>query len=227
APIIFGLGFVMVFLVLAAQYESYIDPLIIMLTVPLAILGAVGGIWLRSMWQGLPFNPGAGIWPILNNNIYCQVGLVMLIGMESKNAILIVEFANQSRALGMSITKAAINAGEQRLRPILMTAFSSLFGFLPLVIADGAGAIGRWSLGTAVFGGLAVSTLLCLLFVPNLYIVIKTLEQNFLKGGKPPKGGKRGKGGTPGTPEEPQGPKQPQTPEEKPIPSFKTSTQNE
>ncbi|MDJ0692513.1 MAG: efflux RND transporter permease subunit [Xenococcaceae cyanobacterium MO_188.B32] len=228
APIIFGFGFVMVFLVLAAQYESYIDPTIIMLTVPLAILGAVGGIWLRSMWQGMPFNPGAGIWPILNNNIYCQVGLVMLIGMASKNAILIVEFANQSRDLGMSITKAAINAGEQRLRPILMTAFSSLFGFLPLVIADGAGAIGRWSLGTAVFGGLAVSTLLCLLFVPNLYIVIKTLEQNFLlKGGKPPKGGKRGKGGPPDTPEEPQGPKQPQTPEEKPIPSFKTSTQNQ
>ena len=225
APIIFGFGFVMVFLVLAAQYESYIDPTIIMLTVPLAILGAVGGIWLRSMWQGLPFNPGAGIWPILNNNIYCQVGLVMLIGMASKNAILIVEFANQSRALGMSITKAAITAGEQRLRPILMTAFSSLFGFLPLVIADGAGSIGRWSLGTAVFGGLAVSTLLCLLFVPNLYIVIKTLEQNFLKGGGKPKGGKRGgKGGSAGKPKES---KVTQTTEESPIPSLKTSTQNE
>ena len=77
----------------------------------------------------------------------------------------------QARALGMSITKAAITAGEQRWRPILMTAFSSLFGFLPLVIADGAGAIGRWSLGTAVFGGLAVSTLLCLLFVPNLKLI--------------------------------------------------------
>ena len=227
APIIFGFGFVMVFLVLAAQYESYIDPTIIMLTVPLAILGAVGGIWLRSIWQGIPLNPGAGIWPILNNNIYCQVGLVMLIGMASKNAILIVEFANQARALGLSITKAAITAGEQRLRPILMTAFSSLFGFLPLVIADGAGAIGRWSLGTAVFGGLAVSTLLCLLFVPNLYIVIKSFEEYVLKGGKPPKGGKRGKGGTPDTPEDPQGPQQLQTPEEKPIPSFKTSTQNQ
>ncbi|ELS01894.1 hydrophobe/amphiphile efflux-1 (HAE1) family transporter [Xenococcus sp. PCC 7305] len=225
APIIFGLGFVVVFLVLAAQYESYIDPTIIMLTVPLAILGALGGIWLRSMWQGLPFNPGAGIWPILNNNIYCQVGLVMLIGMASKNAILIVEFANQARALGMSITKAAITAGEQRLRPILMTAFSSLFGFLPLVIADGAGALGRWSLGTAVFGGLAVSTVLCLLFVPNLYIVIKTLEQNFLKGGKKPKGGKRGgKGGSSRKPKEP-----PITsaPDDSPVPSFKTSTQNE
>lgn len=224
APVIFGFGFVMVFLVLAAQYESYVDPTIIMLTVPLAILGALGGIWLRTIWQGMPFNPGAGIWPILNNNIYCQVGLVMLIGMASKNAILIVEFANQARDLGMSITKAAITAGEQRLRPILMTAFSSLFGFLPLVIADGAGALGRWSLGTAVFGGLAVSTLLCLLFVPNLYIVIKTLEQNFLKGGKKPKGGKGGKGGSSKKPKEPL---VTQTSEEAPIPSFKTSTQNE
>ncbi|MDJ0648287.1 MAG: efflux RND transporter permease subunit [Xenococcaceae cyanobacterium MO_188.B19] len=227
APIIFGFGFVMVFLVLAAQYESYIDPTIIMLTVPLAILGALGGIWLRAMWQGMPFNPGAGIWPILNNNIYCQVGLVMLIGMASKNAILIVEFANQARALGMSITKAAITAGEQRLRPILMTAFSSLFGFLPLVIADGAGAIGRWSLGTAVFGGLAVSTLLCLLFVPNLYIVIKSFEEYFLKGGKPPKGGNNGKGGTPNQPDAPPALDKPYTPEDEPIPSFKTSTQNE
>ncbi|MGB5711692.1 MAG: efflux RND transporter permease subunit [Waterburya sp.] len=232
APIIFGFGFVMVFLVLAAQYESYIDPTIIMLTVPLAILGALGGLWLRSVWQGLPFNPGAGIWPILNNNIYVQVGLVMLIGMASKNAILIVEFANQSRALGMSITKAAINAGEQRLRPILMTTFSSLFGFLPLLIASGAGAISRWSLGTGVFGGLMISTVLSLLFVPNLYIVIKTLEQNFLKGGKPPKGDNRRNGKTPDSPQDSPRPKQPQDQKpkdskEQPIPNFRTSMQNE
>ena len=144
--------------------------------------------------------------------------------MASKNAILIVEFANQSRALGMSITQAAINAGEQRLRPILMTAVSSLFGFLPLVIASGAGAISRWSLGTAVFGGLLISTILSLLFVPNLYIVIKSFEKSFLEGGKRPKGGKGGKGGTPDQPKEPIAP---QTPEESPMPSFKTSTQNE
>ena len=228
APIVFGLGFVMVFMVLAAQYESYIDPTIIMLTVPLAILGALGGIWFRAtLIQGSPLNPGAGIWPILNNNIYCQVGLVMLIGMASKNAILIVDFANQFRALGMGISEAAITAGEQRLRPILMTAISSLFGFMPLLIASGAGAISRWSLGTAVFGGMLISTVLSLLFVPNLYIVIKNFEEYFLKGGKPPKKGKPGKGGTPGTPEEPQGPQQPQTPEEETIPSFKTSTENE
>jgi hydrophobe/amphiphile efflux-1 (HAE1) family protein len=184
APIIFGLGFVMVFLVLAAQYESYVDPTIIMLTVPLAILGALGGIWLRATYiQPL----AGGIYPTLNNDIYCQVGLVMLIGMASKNAILIVEFANQSRELGMSITKAAITAAEQRFRPIIMTTLSTLFGFLPLLFASGAGAVSRWSLGTAVFGGMVVSTILSLLFLPNLYIVIKTIEENFLKGGKPPK----------------------------------------
>jgi hydrophobe/amphiphile efflux-1 (HAE1) family protein len=187
APIVFGLGFVVVFLVLAAQYESYIDPLIIMLTVPLAILGALGGIWVRATFiQSAPFNPGVGIWPLLNNNIYNQVGLVMLIGMASKNAILIVEFANQARQLGMDITKSAIYAAEERLRPILMTAVSSIFGFLPLVIANGAGSISRWSLGTGVLGGLIVSTVLSLLLVPNLYIVIKTLEQKFLKGDNQP-----------------------------------------
>jgi hydrophobe/amphiphile efflux-1 (HAE1) family protein len=192
APIVFGLGFVMVFLVLAAQYESYIDPTIIMLTVPLAILGALGGIWFRATLVQ-PLGPGAGIWPTLNNNIYCQVGLVMLIGMASKNAILIVEFANQARALGMSITQAAIQAAEQRFRPILMTALSTLVGFMPLLIAKGAGAVSRWSLGTAVFSGMLIATVLSLLFVPNLYIVIKNFEEYFLKGGKPRKPGKPGK----------------------------------
>jgi hydrophobe/amphiphile efflux-1 (HAE1) family protein len=179
APLVFGLGFVMVFLVLAAQYESYIDPLIIMLTVPLAILGALGGIWLRAT-----FLQAGGVWPVLDNNIYAQVGLVMLIGMASKNAILIVEFANQNRDLGMSIEKAAIFASEQRFRAILMTAVSTLVGFMPLVIASGAGAVSRWSLGTAVFGGMLVATALSLIFVPILYIVIKDFEQRFFKGGR-------------------------------------------
>ncbi|MEL7243940.1 MAG: efflux RND transporter permease subunit, partial [Cyanobacteria bacterium J06573_2] len=148
-----------------------IDPLIIMLTVPLAILGALGGIWLRAN-----FVQSGEIWPVLNNNIYAQVGLVMLIGMASKNAILIVEFANQNRELGMSITKASISASEQRFRAILMTAISTLVGFMPLLIASGAGAVSRWSLGTAVFGGMLVATILSLIFVPILYIVIKSFE---------------------------------------------------
>lgn len=182
APIVFGLGFVMVFLVLASQYESYIDPTIIMLTVPLSILGALGGIWLRVQFQGT-----ASIWPVLDNNIYVQVGLVMLIGMSSKNAILIVEFANQARTLGMTITEAAIYAATERFRPILMTTISTLFGFLPLLVASGAGSISRWSLGTSVFGGMIVSTILSLLFVPNLYIVIKSFEKNVLDGDKKPR----------------------------------------
>lgn len=182
APIVFGLGFVMVFLVLAAQYESYIDPTIIMLTVPLAILGALGGIWLRvTLFQGAD-----SIWPILDNNIYVQVGLVMLIGMSSKNAILIVEFANQARTLGMSIKDAAIYAATERFRPILMTTISTLFGFLPLLVASGAGSVSRWSLGTSVFGGMIISTILSLLFVPNLYIVIKNFEKYVLLGEKKP-----------------------------------------
>ena len=179
APLVFGLSFVMVFLVLAAQYESYVDPLIIMLTVPLAILGALGGIWLRATLL-----QSGGVWPVLNNNIYVQVGLVMLIGMASKNAILIVEFANQNRDLGMDIKKASIFASEQRFRAIIMTAVSTLVGFMPLLFASGAGSVSRWSLGTAVFGGMTIATILSLIFVPILYIVIKDLEQSLLKNDK-------------------------------------------
>jgi HAE1 family hydrophobic/amphiphilic exporter-1 len=165
APIIFGLGLVLVFLVLAAQYESYIDPTIILLSVPLAILGAL----LAQSWRGL------------SNDVYCQIGLVMLIGLASKNAILIVEFANQLREQGLSITKAAIEAAQERLRPILMTSLSFILGILPLVNARGAGAGSRQSLGTAVFGGMIVSTFLSLFVVPILYIVIKTLVDRFTK----------------------------------------------
>ena len=163
APFIFALGLVFVFLVLAAQYENFIDPVIIMLAVPLAILGALLAVWLRGF----------------SNDVYCQVGLVMLIGLASKNAILIVEFANQLREQGLSITKAAIQASEQRLRPIVMTAISTLLGIFPLTIATGAGAASRQSLGTAVFGGMVLSTILSLFIVPVLYIVIASLFCRF------------------------------------------------
>ncbi|MEM1255424.1 MAG: efflux RND transporter permease subunit [Cyanobacteria bacterium P01_H01_bin.21] len=156
APIIFGLGIIFVFLVLAAQYENFIDPVIILLAVPLAMLGALLAVSIR----GLP------------NDVYCQVGLVMLIGLASKNAILIVEFANQLRDEGLSIVRAAVEAAQQRLRPIIMTAISTLLGIFPLVIATGAGSASRQSLGTAVFGGMIVSTVLSLFVVPVLYIVI-------------------------------------------------------
>ncbi|HYW18942.1 MAG TPA: efflux RND transporter permease subunit [Nodularia sp. (in: cyanobacteria)] len=165
APIIFGLGIVFVFLVLAAQYENYIDPLIILLSVPLAIFGAL----LAQSMRGF------------SNDVYCQIGLVMLIGLASKNAILIVEFANQLRDQGLSITKAAVEASQERLRPILMTAFSTLLGIFPLTIATGAGAGSRQSLGTTVFGGMLIATFLSLFVVPILYIVIKMTTESLFK----------------------------------------------
>jgi hydrophobic/amphiphilic exporter-1 (mainly G- bacteria), HAE1 family len=166
ALLLLGFGLLVVFLILAAQYENYIDPIIILLTVPFAILGALLFVSLRG----------------LVNDLYCQVALVMLIGLASKNAILIVEFANQSREKGMTINQAALHAVQQRLRPILMTTIAALVGFLPLVLASGAGSASRWSLGTAVFGGLLVSAILSLLLVPVLYVVVKNLTDSTPKG---------------------------------------------
>lgn len=163
APIIFGLGLIFVFLVLAAQYESFIDPVIILLSVPLAVLGAI----LAQFLRGLP------------NDVYGQIGLVMLIGLASKNAILIVEYANQLREQGLSTVQAAVEASQERLRPILMTGISSLIGFFPLVIAFGAGAESRQSLGTALFGGYLIATFLSLFVVPILYIIVKGLSDRF------------------------------------------------
>ncbi len=167
--LVFLFGIIMVFLTLSAQYESYVDPIIILLSVPLAMLGSLLFLSLRG----------------LVNDVYANVALVMLIGLASKNAILIVEFANQARIEGLTIIKAAQKAAGERFRPILMTAISSLVGFFPLVIATGAGSASRWSIGTALFGGLLVATVLSLLIVPVLYVVIKSLESRFLDS-KPP-----------------------------------------
>ncbi len=163
---IFALGVVFVFLTLAAQYENYIDPLIIMLTVPLAVLGALIAVFLRG----------------LTVDVYTQIGFVMLIGMASKNAILIVEFANQLVAEGLGITKAVLEACRDRLRPILMTVLSTLIGAFPLWIATGAGAAARRSLGTCIVGGMGIASLLSLFIVPVLYIVIKNIEARWRKG---------------------------------------------
>jgi hydrophobic/amphiphilic exporter-1 (mainly G- bacteria), HAE1 family len=160
AVFIFLLGIVFVYLTLAAQYESYIDPMIIMLTVPLAILGALFAVLLKGT----------------ANDVYTQIGFVMLIGMASKNAILIVEFANQLHEEGVALTKAVITACRERLRPILMTAISTIVGAIPLLLASGAGAAARQSLGTAIVGGMSVATVLSLFVVPVLYIVIKSAE---------------------------------------------------
>jgi HAE1 family hydrophobic/amphiphilic exporter-1 len=159
ALILFGLGLVFVYLTLAAQYESFVLPFIVLLAVPVALLGAVGGLAMRG----------------LDNNVYCQIGLVMLIGLSSKNAILIVEFAEQLRAKGSSIEDAAIEAARIRLRPILMTSLAFILGVLPLVLATGAGKAGRISVGTTVFGGMIAATSLNLIFIPLLYAVVRTL----------------------------------------------------
>lgn len=155
--LIFALGIVFVFLVLAAQYESFILPFVVILSVPLAILGALG---LQAA-RGYP------------NDVFCQVGLVMLVGLSSKNAILIVEFAEQLREQGKNTLDAVVQAATTRLRPILMTSIAFLLGVVPLMLATGAGAAARNSLGTTVFGGMLVSTIVNLIFIPGLYVLVQ------------------------------------------------------
>ena len=159
SAILFGLGLIFVYLTLAAQYESFVLPSIVLLGVPVALLGALGALWIRG----------------LNNDVYCQIGLVMLIGLASKNAILIVEFAEQLQDQGLSTTEAAVEAARIRLRPILMTSMAFILGVVPLMLASGAGAAGRVSVGTTVFGGMIAATSLNLLFIPMLYVVVRLI----------------------------------------------------
>jgi multidrug efflux pump len=157
----FLLAIVFIYLVLAAQFESWIHPMTILLSVPLAIFGAL--LTLFIFGESL--------------NIYSQIGLIMLIGLVTKNAILIVEFSNQLQEQGKSVVEAVIEASTIRLRPILMTSFSTIFGILPIAIGLGAGAEARRPLGLAVVGGMFFSTFLTLVLVPVLY----TLLSRFVK----------------------------------------------
>ncbi len=161
AIIIFGLGLLVVYLALSAQYESFALPFIILLAVPMAILGALLLVSARG----------------LVDDVYVQIGLVMLIGLSAKNSILIVEFAEQQLEQGKSILDAAITASELRLRPILMTSIAFILGVMPLYLATGAGAYGRHSVGTAIVGGMVFSTFLNLIFIPVLYVIFKTVLQ--------------------------------------------------
>ena len=163
AIIIFGLGLLVVYLTLSAQYESFALPFIILLAVPMAVLGALSLVALRG----------------LDDDVYVQIGLVMLIGLSAKNSILIVEFAEQLLGQGKSIIDAAIEAAELRLRPILMTSIAFILGVGPLYFATGAGSYGRHSVGTAIIGGMALSTVLNLFFIPVLYVILKTLLVRF------------------------------------------------
>ena len=157
APIIFALALLFVFLFLAAQYESWSAPLAVVLNIPIAVLGAIGMTFLCG----------------LTNNVYMQIGLVLLIGMAAKYAILIVEFARQEVAAGNDLLEASAKAARLRFRAILMTALAFLLGVLPLVLATGAGANSRRSLGTAVFGGMLLATIIGVLMIPVLYVFVE------------------------------------------------------
>jgi HAE1 family hydrophobic/amphiphilic exporter-1 len=158
---VFGLAILLVYFVLAGQYESWIQPLSVLLAVPLALLGTVGAL------------SGLGV----ANNLYTQIGLILLIALASKNAILIVEYAREKRAEGMEIMDAAVEAARLRFRPILMTSFAFILGVVPLVLATGAGASARKSIGIAVFSGMLASTCLAVLFVPSFYTVLQRFEE--------------------------------------------------
>jgi len=161
---VFGMAVLMVYLVLAAQYENWFLPAAVILVVPLALLGTVVAVAVRGM----------------DNNIYTQIGIVLIIALASKNAILIVEFARDLREQGRSIREAAAEAARMRFRPILMTSFAFILGIFPLVIAHGAGAAGRRSLGTAVFGGMIAATFLAIFFVPVFYTVMQSLSERIV-----------------------------------------------
>ena len=160
AAIAFGLAVVFVFLLLAAQYESVLLPLAVILIVPMCLLAAVSGVLLRGM----------------DNNILTQIGFVVLIGLAAKNAILIVEFARQAEEQGANRWDAAVQAAQTRLRPILMTSFAFILGVVPLVIATGAGAEMRQALGTAVFFGMLGVTVFGLIFTPVFYVLVRWIS---------------------------------------------------
>jgi hydrophobe/amphiphile efflux-1 (HAE1) family protein len=170
AGLVFGLGLVIVFLVLAAQYESFSIPFAVLLGVPFGAFGALLGIWIR----GSP------------SDIYFQIGLITVVGLAAKNAILIVQFANEMREHGMPIFDSAVEAARERLRPILMTSFAFIFGVSPLVIASGAGAQSRHSLGTGVFAGMLFATTIGIFFIPLFFRLIRGLAERGVVRGRIP-----------------------------------------
>ena len=160
---VLALVFLFVFLFLAAQYESWIVPIAVLLSLPVATLGAYLGIWATG----------------LENDIYYQIGLVTLIGLAAKNAILIVEFALERRRMGMSITWAAVLGAAARLRPILMTSLAMVVGLLPMMFAFGVGAHGNRTLGTAAIGGMFIGMIFQIFIVPVLFVVFQYLQEKF------------------------------------------------
>jgi len=162
--IVFGLALLLVYLVLAGQYESWYAPVSVILAVPLSFIGPVGALSALT---------ASG----LNNNLYVQIGLVLLIALSAKNAILIVELAREVRAAGRDVQEAAIEAARARFRPIVMTSFAFILGVVPLVVASGAGASARASIGITVFTGMIASTCLAVLFVPPFFVLAQRFEE--------------------------------------------------
>ena len=163
--LVFVLALVFVFLILAAQYESWSTPFSVLLGTPIAVFGAMLGLWISGL-----FLPG------YQNNVFAQIGLVMLIGMAAKNAILIVEFAKMKTEEGMSALDAAVSAARDRFRPILMTAFSFILGVMPLLVASGAGAEARKVMGMTVFSGMAAATVIGVILVPALFVFVEKVS---------------------------------------------------
>lgn len=159
--VIFAICILMIYLILSALYESFLIPFAVILSVPFGLMGS----FLFARMMGL------------ENNIYLQTGLIMLIGLLAKTAILLTEYATERRAAGMSLTSAALSAAKVRLRPILMTALTMIFGLLPLVVATGVGANGNSSLGTGAVGGMLIGTFALLFVVPSLFIVFQYLQE--------------------------------------------------
>jgi len=160
--VVFVMALVFVFLILAAQYESWSLPLSVMLGTPIAVFGAIGGLWIARLFS-----------ESYVNNVFAQIGLVMLIGMSAKNAILIVEFASQEMQKGKDAVQAAMDAAKSRFRPILMTAFSFILGVVPLLIASGAGAEARKVMGMTVFSGMLAATVIGVLVVPAMFVFVE------------------------------------------------------
>ena len=161
AVLIFAVVLVFVYMVLAAQYESFLLPLAVILSLPAGVFGSL--FLLKSLG--------------LANDIYAQLGLVMLVGLLGKNAVLIVEFAVQKQAQGLTIAQAAIEGAKARFRPILMTSFAFIAGLLPLVVATGAGAVGNRTIGTSALGGMLFGTVFGVLLIPGLYYLFAKLEE--------------------------------------------------
>ena len=173
SSLIFGFSLLFVFLILAALYESWTLPFSVLLSTPVAVFGAFGVLWLRRAIMGY-FLPAYMVQ--IENDVYSQIGLVMLIGLAAKNAILIVEFAKDKYEQGAHLADAALEGARLRLRPILMTSFAFILGCVPLWTATGAGAVARQIMGTAVIGGMLASSIIGIFFVPVIFYVVEKVS---------------------------------------------------